>query len=399
MHPDLLNCSKKSIEWADIFDAIISAMKTLSDIEYLKDVSVLLRTDFNVPITNGAVVNDYRIRMALPTINFLCDKGAKIILLSHLEVKEGEKDTLEPVAAVLKTLGVPVTFVKNIRNATEEIAKMSAGTCLLLENLRQFPGEKANDPAFAKELASLGDIYVNEAFSVCHREHASIVAVPKIIPGYVGLQMQKETETLSRAFRPTHPFLFILGGAKFETKLPLLERFIRIADNIFVGGALAHDLFKAKGYEIGKSLTSGESRDLSVYTSNPRLILPVDVVNENHETKLIEVFTKTEKIMDAGPKTMELLKTKIDEASFILWNGPLGLYEGGYQDATTEVAKMIAARSGSFSEFTSIVGGGDTLAAIASLGLENEFTFVSTAGGAMLDFLAKGTLPGIEALQ
>ena len=374
-------------------------MKTLTDIEYLKDVRVLLRADFNVPIANGRVVNDYRIRMALPTINLLREKGAKVIIISHLEVKEGEKNTLEPVAKVLNDLGIPVKFVSDIRNAAEETNKMSADTCLLLENLRQYDGEKANDPKFSQELASLGDVYVNDAFSVSHREHASVVGVPKILRGYIGLQMQKEVDALSKAFHPEHPFLFILGGAKFETKLPLLERFIRIADNIFVVGALAHDFFKAKGYETGKSLTSVRNVDLSMYTNSERLLLPIDIVNDAHEVKSVDSITKNEKIMDAGPKTLELLRAKIDEARFILWNGPLGMYENGYKEATLEVAKMIAGRAGAINSVTTIVGGGDTLAAIAPLGLESKFNFVSTAGGAMLDFLSTGTLPGIDALN
>lgn len=377
-------------------------MKTLSDIEYLKDVRALVRVDFNVPIIKGKVVNDYRIRMALPTINFLRAKGAKVVLISHLEVKEGEKATLEPVVGVLENLGVSTTFVKNIRNATDEIAKMSAGSCILLENLRQFDGEKTNDQQFAKELASLGDFFVNDAFSVCHREHASIVGVPKLLPSYAGLQLQNEIEHLSQAFHAMHPFLFILGGAKFETKLPLLERFIRLADTVFVGGALAHDFFKGKGYEVGKSLVSVGEFDLSKYFSNPVLMLPEDVVIENRETRPVDCLINTDKIMDAGPKTLELLKAKIDAASFILWNGPLGLYEGGYCEATQEVAKAIAARfdvAGAAGKITSIVGGGDTLAAIATLKLEDKFTFISTAGGAMLDFLTNGTLPGIDALN
>ena len=367
-------------------------MKNLIDIEYLKDVRALVRVDFNVPIAKGKVVNDYRIRMALPTINFLREKGAKVILMSHLEVVKGEDNTLEPVAAVLNKLGVPVTFVKNIKDALSAITKMKAGTCILLENLRQFDGEKANDPKFAAELASLGDFYVNDAFSVCHREHASVVGVPKLLPHYVGLQVQNEIKNLSKAFHPVHPFLFILGGAK-------LERFIGIADNVFVGGALSNDFFKAQGFEVGKSLVSDSELHLEKYLSNSKLMLPVDVVNEAKEVKSADALTSTDKIMDAGPKTVELLRAKINAASFILWNGPLGLYENGYQGATLELAKMIAGRYGSFSDFTSIIGGGDTLAAIATLGIEDKFTFVSTAGGAMLDFLANGSLPGIDALS
>jgi 3-phosphoglycerate kinase len=388
-------------------------MKTLSDIQYLKDVRVLTRVDFNVPIQSGRVMNDYRLRMALPTINFLREKGAKIILVSHLEVKEGEKNTLQPVAKSLQGLGVPATFVRNIRTAAAEISNMKSGDCLLLENLRQFDGEKANDPKFAKELSSLADIYVNDAFSVCHREHASVVGVPKLLPSYAGFQIQREVEALSKAFHPDHPFLFILCGAKFDTKLPLVERFIRTAENIFIGGALAHDFYKDKGYELGNSLTSETDLDLTTYSSNPKISIPVDLVVEDRSVKTPDSLNKTDKIVDAGPKTVELLRGKINQAKFILWNGPLGLYEDGYQDATLEVAKMIAERAtGEVVETTSnesaddidgtattIIGGGDTLAAIAKLGIENRFTFVSTAGGAMLDFLAKGTLPGIEALN
>ncbi len=374
-------------------------MKDLTNIEYLKDVRVLLRADFNVPIVASKVENDYRIRMALPTINALRSKGAKVIIISHIEVKDGEKNTLEPVAKALNDLGVPVKFVKNIRDAVAVTEKAKAGECILLENLRQFDGEKANDPKFAQELASLADVYVNDAFSVSHREHASVVGVPKYIPAFSGLQMQKEIEALTKAFHPDHPFLFILGGAKFETKLPLLERFIRIAENVFVVGALAHDFFEDKGYELGKSLTSDTDFDLRNYADNPKLLLPIDVVVESGDIKSPNMLTSKEKIVDAGPKTLELLSKKINEARFILWNGPLGLYEGGYKKGTLEVAKMIASRAGAINSVTSIVGGGDTLAAIAELGIEDKFTFVSTAGGAMLEYLSKGTLPGIDAIS
>ena len=370
-------------------------MKNLHDIEYLQDVRVLVRVDFNVPIKNGMVADDYRIRMALPTIEFLRSKGAKVVLMSHIEVKDGEKATLEPVARQLVTLGVPVTFCKNFVNAFDDVNDLTSGGCILLENLRLFPGEKTNDPKFAKELASLGDIYVNEAFSASHREHASIVGVPSIIPGYAGLQLEREVLQLSKAFNPSHPFLFILGGAKFETKIPLLEKFVKEADTIFVGGALANDFYKAKGYEVGKSLVSEKNVDISKYLNDTKIVVPSDVVDEDHKTFSAGQLSSDQKIMDAGPESINALREKVDSASFVLWNGPLGLYEAGYKDATLAVAKMISARG---RNITSIVGGGDTLAAIATLGVQDEFTFVSTAGGAMLDFLAQGTLPGIEAL-
>lgn len=376
-------------------------MKTIKDIGSLKGVKVLLRADFNVSIKNGAVVDDYRIRMTLPTIDLLIESGAIIILVSHLESNDGTNGTLEPVAKHLVKLGRPVTFVKNWKKAREIIDnEMKNGECILLENLREFAGEKANDPKFSKEMASLADIYINDAFSVSHRAHASVVGVAELLPCYAGLQLEKEVAHLSKAFNPTHPFLFILGGAKFETKLPLLQKFVDIADIVFVGGALATDVFKAKGYEIGQSLVSKTDIDLSGFVNNSKLLLPLDITNQNHEVRMANEMRSDDQAMDCGPKTIEILKQKIAEAKFILWNGPLGVYEKGFQDTTLALAKLIADRTvGGMSDVQSIVGGGDTLAAIAKNGDEEKFTFVSTGGGAMLEFLAKGTLPGIDALE
>ena len=371
-------------------------MKILKDIENLQGVKVFLRADFNVPVKNGAVADDFRIRAALPTIEYLRSHGARLVIASHLEVIDGEKATIAPVATKLKNLGVSVIFVKDYKKAFDAGEHLADGECLLLENLRMWDGEKENDPKFAKELASLADIYVNDAFPVCHREHASIVGVPKYIPGYAGLQLQKEVENLSKAFNPAHPFLFILGGAKFDTKMPLLTRFLGAADSIFVGGALANDLFKAKDYEIGLSLISKGAFDLSHIISDPKLMIPIDVVNQKGETKPAMSLSADDKIMDMGPESVKILKGKIETAKFILWNGPMGLYEDGYRGPTLDIAEMLAEATGRGA--TTIVGGGDTIAAIATLKLEDRFTFISTAGGAMLDFLAKGTLPGIEAL-
>ncbi len=371
-------------------------MQTIRDIQTFEGVKILVRVDFNVPIKNGAIADDIRIRAALPTINFLLKKGARLVLISHLEVLEGEKATLEPAAKRLGELGVPVTFIKDYAKALPLANhELQNGSCLLLENLRFFEGEKKNDPKFAKELASLADIYVNDAFSVSHREHASIVGIPKLLPSYAGLQLESEVANISRAFHPDRPFLFILGGAKFATKLPLLLRFIENADAVFIGGALANDFLKAKGYEVGKSLLSEGTFDFNFFLNNPKLLLPIDVVTDKHEAKAADKVSGDEKIMDVGPKTVEMLREKIKTMKFILWNGPLGLYEDGYTAPTLELARMI----GDASSTTTIVGGGDTLAAIATLGIEDKITFVSTAGGAMLDFLTKGTLPGIQALE
>ncbi len=374
-------------------------MKTLRDIEHLEGVKVLVRVDFNVPITGGVVGDDFRIQAALPTINFLTSKKAKVILVSHAESSDGSNDSLEPIAVHLGKLGQKVTFIHNIKDAFGVIEHtMKNGDCILLENLRMYgDGEKKNDPKFSQELASLGDIYVNEAFPVSHRSHASIVGVPDFLRGYAGVQFEKEVLHLSKAFNPPHPFVFILGGAKFDTKIPLIQKFMDTADTVFIGGALANDLLKAKGHEIGKSLVSPTVRDLSQFVNNPKIMLPVDIINQNHEAKSVETLIPEDRILDAGPRTLELLKEKIKTAKFILWNGPLGLYEEGFQAPTRELALMISIATTEGVE--TVVGGGDTVGAIATLGMQDKFTFISTGGGAMLDFLAKGTLPGIEALK
>ena len=377
-------------------------MKTLKDIKFVEGMKVLVRTDFNVSIKNGEVIDDYRIRMAIPTIEFLLSKKATIILISHLEANDGGNPSLLPIANHLNKLGVKATFIKDYKNAYEIIQKENQG-CFLLENLRFFDSEKNNDTKFAQELASLADIYVNDAFSVCHRKHASIVGIPKILDSYAGLQLEKEISHLSRAFNPRRPFLFILGGAKFDTKLPLLEKFMNIADFVFVGGALANNFFKEKGYEIGGSAVSNGDFGLKRFTDDPKLLLPIDVINEKKEVKAANDIKSDEKIMDAGPKTLELLEETIGKSKFILWNGPLGKCEDGYVDSTFKLAKMIAdatldSHNENESVIESIVGGGDTLAAIMNLDISNKFTFVSTGGGAMLDFLANETLPGIEVL-
>lgn len=380
-------------------------MKTLKDIQYLDGVKVLVRVDFNVPIKNGKVVDDFRIRAALPTIKYLREKGAVVILMSHLEAADGDNPSLEPAGGRLNELGIETEFVKNykeigvmIENVKVQSPKSKEnhkGACLLLENLRFFEGEKKNDPKFAQELASLADIYVNDAFSVSHREHASVVGVPQFLPSYAGLQMESEITNLSQAFNPAHPFLFILGGAKFETKMPLVEKFLPLTDTIFIGGALANDLLKAKGKEVGTSKVSSLPIDLSKIISNPKIFSCVDVAIANEGTKDVDHIEADDVISDIGTKSVELLKEKIAAAKFILWNGPFGIYEKGFTWGTEECARLISENESA----TKIVGGGDTLAAIAKLGVEDKYSFVSTGGGAMLDFLAQGTLPGIEVLK
>lgn len=306
-------------------------MKSISEAKDLKGKRVLVRVDWNVPISESKVRDDFKIKKTFPTIEFLKSAEAEIILATHLETGKIED------------------LIQYVPEGAE-----------LLPNLRENPGEEENSEKFAIELASKADIYVNEAFAVSHRNHASIVGVPKLIPGYAGINFSQEVSELSKAFSPAHPFLFILGGAKIETKMPLIEKFLNIADDIFVAGLIAKPFSETT---LGKQ---------------PKISYPHGDITA----------------LDIDDETIENLKVKIRNANFILWNGPVGKYENELKKGTLEIAKMIA-ESGK----TSIVGGGDTLAAIQELGLLDKFTFVSTGGGAMLDFLANGTLPGIIALK
>lgn len=379
-------------------------MKLLTDVANLKGVKVLVRLDLNVPVAKGRVVDDFRIRRALPTLAFLKKAGAKTIVMSHIEtLPEDGGPTLRPVATYMKTLGMNCDFIENYRNALAKIDGMTDGCVIMLENLRMNEGEKKNDKKFAQELASLADIYVNDAFSVSHREHASVVAITEFIPSYAGLLMAEEVKHLSSAFHldaaTERPFLFVIGGAKFETKIPLIEKFMKLADTVFVGGALANNFFKEKGVEIGTSLVSPETYDLVKFSNDTKLMLPVDAMTDIAGSKLVKAIGQIasgDSILDAGPETIRALGERISAAKYILWNGPLGAYERGHKEPTLALARMIAAATARGTK--TIVGGGDTLAAIAELGLESKFTFVSTGGGAMLDFLANETLPGIQAL-
>ncbi len=347
----------------------------------VKGKRVLLRVDFNVLMKNGKVIDGFRIKRTLPTIKLLKKKGAKIILISHFSA--GRAKSLRPAADFLASF-LKTGFSRDLFGAETErgISAMKNGDVLLLENLRSDPGEEKNSRAFARRLAKLGDLYVNDAFSVSHRKHASVAAITQYLPSYAGLLFEEEVENLRSAFSPKRPFLLILGGIKFGVKLGVLERFVKIADKIFVGGALSNNFFKARGLDVGRSVVD-DGADIKKYLDNPKIMTPVDVRK------------KAGVILDCGPNTVKMLAGEIARAKFVLWNGPLGDFEvKGFEKGTEGVARAIAK-----SPAESIVGGGDTVAAIAKLGILKKFSFVSTGGGAMLEFLAKGTLPGIEALK
>ncbi len=363
----------------------------LQDSKDIKGKTILLRLDLNVPIKDGAVFDDFRIKGSMPTLNYLKEAGARIVILSH--IGERGDETLKPVADYLKADLLPIKIGSGLK---AKIDSMSNGEVVILENLRQDPREVSNDLEFAKEMASLGDIYVNDAFSVSHRRHASIVSLPKLLPSYAGFLIQSEVLNLSKAFNPEHPFLFILGGAKFETKINLVKKFVGIADQIFIGGALCNTIFKKLGYEVGVSLVDKNGTDLNFILEDKKFILPIDVTVQDGAGKVVkkpDQVLKDENILDIGTESLEQLKQMIDGSKFVLWNGPMGNFERGFKSNTEELAIYIAG-----THVKSIVGGGDTLAAIRDLGVMDKFTFVSSGGGAMLDFLANGTLPGIEAL-
>lgn len=371
-------------------------LKTITDAGDLKGKRVFVRGALNVPLEDGVVHHEFRLRRALPTLEYLKKAGAKVILVGHIGRKPEE--TLRPVYEALQK-HIPVTWVDAPIGAevVDALKDIEEGSITMLENLRRYSGETENDPAFASELASLADVYVNDAFTVSHREHASIVGVAKLLPSYAGVVFKEECDVLSAAMQPESPSLFILGGAKFDTKLPLIERYADVYDFVFVGGALANDLFKARGYNVGQSVVSDVDLSGQSIVDNERVLLPVDVTVAKGEMRRVTTpddVGDDESIYDAGPKTIALLREKMQGARTILWNGPLGYYENGFAEYTKQCAEEVARSSAH-----SIVGGGDTVAAIESLGLQTEFDFISTAGGAMLVFLEKGTLPGIEALK
>jgi len=359
-------------------------IKSVSEAD-VKGKRVLVRADFNVPMVTvegkPQVAGDLRIRAALPTLELLHANGAaEIIILAHLGRPEGKVDEamrLAPVEARLRELTtVPFT---------------------MHENLRFDAREEANDAGFAQELAKLGDVYVNEAFADSHRAHASIVGIPKFVPGYAGLRFALEVTKLSAALTPPEGALAIVGGAKFETKVPLIAKLLTLYSEVLLGGALGNDVIKARGLPFGASLVSATPVPVDI-AGNERLVVPTDAIfsevdsNAERSGSVVDIRTN-ESVIDIGPTTAALWSEKIKKAPFVLWNGPVGMYETGYADGTNVLAQTLAD-----SKVPAVVGGGDTTAAIEKYHFDPALVFASTGGGAMLQFLVDGTLPGIEAL-
>lgn len=367
----------------------------------LKGKRVLVRSDFNVPIdSSGGVADAFRLEKGWASIKYLADAGAKVIVISH--IGRDPSETLAPVGVVLKRFG-PIVYVPDLLGhaAQAAVSALKDGDMILLENVRRDARETENDPTLAKELAAYGEIFVNDAFAAAHRAHASTAGVAAFLPSYAGLLMRAEVAQLEKARSPEHPSVAILGGAKFETKAPLIQSLLQNYDHVFITGALANDIFKARGLPVGRSLVSAELPGHDVL-NHPRRVETVDVTIETPDkqgrVKKPEDIAPEDKVVDMGPDTLALLAPHIAEARFILWNGPTGLYEDGYTSWTHAIGELLAKRVAAGASV--VIGGGDTIAALEGSGLAmDSLGFLSTGGGAMLEYLLKGTLPALEALK
>ena len=394
--------------------------KTLDDVSDLNGKTALVRVDFNVPMDNGAITDDTRLRVALPTINALVAKGAKVALLAHFDRPKGKvvpemslKSVVEPLA---KLLGKPLAFAADCVGdaAKSTIDALPAGGVVLLENVRFHAGEEKNDADFARQLAAIGDLYVNDAFSAAHRAHASTEGVAHLLPAYAGLSMQRELNALDSALgNPKRPTLGIVGGSKVSTKLDLLKNLVGRLDALAIGGGMANTFLFAQGHDVGGSLCEKDLKDTALdilkeaEARSCKILLPLDVVvaqefkaNAAHRTQDISApLTAEDKIFDAGPKTVEQLTRVMSESKTLIWNGPLGVFELPPFDAATTAAAKFAAAQAKSGNLVAVAGGGDTVAALNHAGVIDDMTFVSTAGGAFLEWMEGKALPGVAALE
>ncbi|EHL78642.1 phosphoglycerate kinase [Bacillus smithii] len=389
--------------------------KTIKDVD-VKGKRVFCRVDFNVPMKDGNVTDDTRIRAALPTIQYLSENGAKVILASHLGRPKGqvvEEMRLTPVAKRLSVL-----LHKDVRKTNEsygdevkaEIAKMEDGDILLLENVRFHPGEEKNDPELAKAFAELADIYVNDAFGAAHRAHASTEGIAKYLPAVAGFLMEKELEALGNALsNPDRPFTAIIGGAKVKDKIGVIDNLLDKVDNLIIGGGLAYTFVKAKGYEVGKSLLEEDKIELAkdfmkkAEEKGVNFYMPIDVVvaddfSETANTKVvsIEEIPSDWEALDIGPETSKKYREVVLNSKLVIWNGPMGVFEmDKFAEGTKAVAQALADAENTFT----IIGGGDSAAAVEKFHLADKMDHVSTGGGASLEFMEGKQLPGVVALN
>ena len=376
-------------------------LPTITEVDNIEGKYALVCIAADVPIKDGVVQNQFRLIHAIPTLKCLVAGGARVIVFGHVGRKP--ENTMQPVYDVLKEqfdivwagglVGDEVTAKRN---------ELENGQILMLENSRSDPREKANDDSLARELAGLADFYVNDDFPTSHREHTAYVSIPKHLPTYAGIAFHAEYEELGNVRTPKTPALFMIGGAKFETKQPLVEQFLSLYDHIFVCGALANDFYKARGFNVGTSLVSDEEITDEALIHNPKILLPTDVVVEGPQgvrTTSPEDVRDDEAILDAGPATIEMLSTHVAEAKTILWNGPLGAFEILPFDNATMALACCVANVTTNSDVVSVAGGGDTVAALNAADVTGKFTYVSSAGGAFLEWLEGKELPGIAALQ
>ncbi len=389
-------------------------VRTLHDAP-LEGKKVLVRVDFNVPLRDGVVKDDQRIRAALPTIHYILEAGGSVILMSHLGRPKGQRVSelsLKPVAAHLAgLLGRDVAFADDCvgRAARSAVEGLAPGGVLLLENVRFHPEETENDDAFAAQLAALGDVFVNDAFGTAHRAHASTVGVAKHIPGFAGMLVGKEVEALRGVLEaPARPFVAILGGAKVSDKINVIENLLERADRIIIGGGMAFTFLKAQGHEVGKSLVEEDRLDYAAellekaQKKGVQILLPVDVEAADdfskdaaHRAVKVGHIEATWMGLDIGPLSVDAFSNAVADAGTVLWNGPMGVFEWeSFAYGTQQLARAVAACPG-----TTVVGGGDSAAAAKKFGVASRMSHVSTGGGASLEFLEGKTLPGIAALS
>jgi phosphoglycerate kinase len=391
---------------------------TLDDLD-VAGKRVLVRADLNVPVKDGKVTDAMRIERQAPTIRALADKGARVVVLSHFDRPKGKvvpTMSLKPIAEPLaKAVGRPVAFVDDCIGEKAKVAveKLKPGEVALLENTRFHGGEEKNDPRFAQKIAALGDAFVNDAFSAAHRAHATTDALAHLLPSAAGLSMQAELEHLSQGLdNPKRPLMAVVGGAKISTKIALLENLVKKVDVLVIGGAMANTFLAAQGFPIGKSLAETDQGETAArimeaaLAAGAALVLPGDVVvakefkaNAAHRVVNARDVAADEMILDVGPKTIEGFRRRLEHCATLVWNGPFGAFETAPFDAGTVAAARAVAERTRAKRLLSVAGGGDTVAALSHAGVIGDFTYVSTAGGAFLEWLEGQTLPGVAALE